>query len=497
MTRATGRPRWSGSGTLTIAAPPGGRTGGASPAAHQVPPNRDRTVTTSIAAAMVAKGIGLAAPLAITPVCFRYLGDQRYGLWMAVTALTGMAWFADLGLGNGLLTRLSRLADDARQQAREISSAYATVGVVAFALLGGLALVNPLMPWERLFNVRDPALAGEAATLVLLCFGAFVVNIPLTLIQRVQYASGQVVQSSVWQSVGALASMAAVLAAVAAGWSPLAVIACAVLSIPLTNLLNTVVYFGFQQTAKRPGPRLVDRATAAGLLRLGVRFFVLTTMSSIALNIDSPLVANVLGLTVAAHYAVVLKLFGVLSVFVGLVGMTVWPVNGAALSRGEVAWVRRNTRRLVLVYGVVVGSAGLVLVGWGHRLIELWVGDVDPATVPVSVLAALACWSFLVAVTSPLILVQNSVGLLRPQFVGWAAFLLIATALKIWGLRHYGLVAVPAAACVAYLVTMVPAAVFGYRDALRSSAPGMVPSPPEQIGYDTPKEGRPGVRVEG
>ncbi|WDZ87853.1 lipopolysaccharide biosynthesis protein [Micromonospora cathayae] len=423
-----------------------------------------------IATAMVAKGLGLAAPLVITPVCFRYLGDQRYGLWMAVTALTGMAWFADLGLGNGLLTRLGHLGDDPRQQAREISTAYATLGTVAAALLAGLVLLDPLVPWPRLFGVTDPTVAAEASTLVLLCFGAFAVNIPLSLIQRIQYARTQITQSNGWQSTGALASMLAVLGAITAGWSPLAVIACAVLTVPLTNLVNTLVYFWRQAPATRPGPTLVHRGTAMGLLRLGLRFFTLTTMSSIALNLDSPLVAHVLGLTVAAHYAVVGKLFGVLSVFVGLVGMTIWPVSGSALARGEVAWVRRNTRRMVLLYGVIVGTTGLALVGYGHRLLELWVGGVDVSVVPVGVLAALALWSFLVAVSSPLIVVQNSVGLLRPQFFGWAGFLLLATALKVWGLRHLGLVGLPLAACVSYLLTMWPAVLVGYRRALRRPA---------------------------
>ncbi|MGC4869590.1 lipopolysaccharide biosynthesis protein [Micromonospora sp. DT53] len=433
--------------------------------------DRDRTVTVGIAAAMVAKGIGLAAPLVITPACFRFLGDQRYGLWMAVTALTGMAWFADLGLGNGLLTRLSHLADDPRQQAREVSSAFATLGVVAVALLAGLLLVVPVVPWAALFNVSDPGVAAEAPALVLLCFGAFVVNIPLSLIQRIQYARGQVVQSNVWQSAGALVAMAAVLGAIAAGWEPLAVIACAVLAVPVTNLLNCVTYFWFQDRGRRPGPKLVHRTTAVGLLRLGLRFFALTAMSAIALNVDSPLVANVLGPTTAAHYAVVGKLFGVLSIFVGLVGMTVWPVNGAALARGEVAWVRRNTRRMVLLYGVIVGAVGVVLVGYGHQLIDRWVGGIDSTEIPVTVLVGLASWSLLIAVTSPLILVQNSIGLLRPQFVGWATFLLLATALKIWGLRQFGLAGLPAAACVAYVLTMWPAVLVGYRRALRRGEP--------------------------
>lgn len=432
---------------------------------------RGRTMTAGVATALVAKGFGLAAPLVVTPACFRYLGEQRYGLWMAVTALTGMAWFADLGLGNGLLTRLSRLGDDARQRAREISSAYATLGLVTVLLLTTLVVVEPLVPWSRLFSVTDPAVAAETSTLVLLCFGAFAVNIPLSLIQRIQYARTQIVQSNIWQTAGALLSMAAVLGAIAAGWTPLAVIACAVLTMPMTNLVNTIVYFWRQDPAARPGPRLVHRATGLGLLRLGLQFFALSAMSSIALNLDSPLVAHVLGLTTAAHYAVVGKLFGVLSVFVGLVGMAVWPVNGAALARGDVAWVRRTTRRMVLLYGLAVGTAGALLVRHGHRLMELWLGGADVSVVPVGVLAALACWSVLVAVSSPLIVVQNSAGTLRTQFFGWSGFLLLGTALKFWGLHRFGLVGLPAAACVAYLLTMWPAALVGYRRAVRAPAP--------------------------
>ncbi|WP_433392423.1 lipopolysaccharide biosynthesis protein [Micromonospora sp. KLBMP9576] len=434
-----------------------------------LPAGRDRTLTAGIASSLAAKGVGLAAPLVITPSCFRYLGDQRYGLWMAITALTGMAWFADLGLGNGLLTRLSHLADDAHQRAREISSAYTTLGVVAVALLSGLVLIEPLVPWARLFGVTDPALATEASALVLLCFGAFAVNVPLSLIQRIQYARAQVTQSNAWQATGALFSMAAVLAAIATGRGPLTVIACAVLAVPLTNLLNTLVYFWLQEPTARPRPGLVHRATAVGLLRLGLRFFALSAMSSIALNVDNPLVAHVLGLSVAAHYAVVGKLFGVLSVFVALVGMAVWPANGVALARGDTAWVRRTTRRMVLLNGLIVGTAGLGLVLCGHRLVQAWVGGVDVAVVPVAVLAGLAFWSFLVAVASPLLLVQNSVGLLRPQFVGWATFLLLATALKVAGLRQFGLVGLPVAGCLAYLLTMWPAAVLGYRRALANS----------------------------
>ncbi len=428
---------------------------------------RDRTVTAGITTAIASKGFGLAAPLVITPICFRYLGNERYGLWMAVTALTSMAWFADLGLGNGLLTRLSNLATDIPQQRREISSAYATLWIVAATLLSALVVVNPVIPWSHIFAVTDSNVAAEAPAMALLCFGTFFVNIPLSAIQRVQCARGQFVQSNLWQSFGAFLSMVAVVGTIAVGCVPLVVIAGAVVAVPLSNLLNTIVYFWWQQPETRPAVRHVSRATAKSLLGLGLQFFLLTLMSSTAVNADNPMVAHILGVNIAAHFAVVGKMFGVLSLFVFLVSMTLWSVNGNALSQGDVIWVRRNTRRMVLLCGSLVGTAGLILVAFGKQIIGVWVGDIDTSAMSREVLSGLACWSFLVAITSPLITVQNSIGMLKPQFIGWTSFLVVATFLKIWGLHHLGLAGLPSAACIAYVTTIWPPIIIGYRRALR------------------------------
>ncbi|MEK8106824.1 hypothetical protein NKG94_19885 [Micromonospora sp. M12] len=259
-----------------------------------LPVGRDRRLSVDIGTSLVAKGIGLAAPLVITP--------RASAIWESSGTACGWrsprspgwpgspTWGSATACSPGSVFRRRP-----RQRSREISSAYATLGVVAFALLAGLALVEPLVPWARVFGVTEPAIAAEASTLALLCFGAFAINVPLSLIQRIQYARAQITQSNAWQAAGALASMAAVLAAIAAGKGPLTVIGCAVLAVPVANLLNTLVYFWRQESTARPRPRLVHRATAVGLLRLGLQFFALSAMSSIALNVDSPLVAHVLG----------------------------------------------------------------------------------------------------------------------------------------------------------------------------------------------------------
>ena len=66
-----------------------------------------RALLTSTSA-VIARVISMAGPLITVPLALRYLGHERYGLWMTVTAMVGMFTFADLGLGNGLMTEVSQ-----------------------------------------------------------------------------------------------------------------------------------------------------------------------------------------------------------------------------------------------------------------------------------------------------------------------------------------------------------------------------------------------------
>lgn len=430
--------------------------------------SRSRALASGIVSSLAGRLVGLAAPLLITPLAFRSLGTERYGLWMAVTSLTGMALFADFGLGNGLLTRLARLhgTGERRAASREISSAYGVLGVLALLLLAALLATLRWVPWPELLNAANPAVAADARSVVLLCFGAFLVNMPLALIQRVQYAQQQVAQSNLWQAGGSLVSVALVYVAVTGGADEVLVIAAAVLAVPVVNLANSVCYFGWQNRELRPRPGLVAVPAARGLLRLGARFFLLSVLSSVALNLDGFLIGRVLGLPAAAAYAVVLRVFGLLTLFVTLVNLPLWPANGEALARGDLTWVRRTTPRMVYLSAFVVALPGLTLVLFGNDVLRLWVRSADLAPIPRPLFAALAVWSVLLAVAAPLFMVQNSVGLLRPQFVGWTACLLLAVPLKIVLAARVGLSGVAMASAATYALTVLPAAVVGYRGAL-------------------------------
>lgn len=431
---------------------------------------RNRRLTSGILTSLVSRGIAALVPLVMVPLTLNYLGTQLYGLWMAVAALTGMAAFADLGLGNGLMTKLAPCysSGDALAARRYVSNAYCMVVSLAVIMVLMLWALSGLIPWTSLFNVDDPAVATHANGIAMISLSAFLLNVPLSLVVRVQYAYQRVGQANIWQASGSLWSIPLVIGAVQLRLSPELVVMAAVIGPPLSNLLNSLWLFGRHLPDIAPRPRHVDRDTAGQLLGLGGQFLLLTIVMSLAMNADNLVIAHVLVLGSVTTYSVPARLFAQLGLLVSLVNLPLWPANGEALARGDVDWVRRITARMTLASALMVATPGLVLVLAGDRILSAWLGS-DIGASP-ALMAGLAVWWVMLAAISPRFMVQNSVGVVMPQLLGWSLYLLLSVPLKLWAASSFGVDAVPIAGVVVYALVVLPAAIWGYRKAMSEAS---------------------------
>lgn len=443
--------------------------------------DRSRRLVTGIATAALSRGTGAVVPLVLIPVTLSYLGADRYGLWMAVTALTAMAAFTDLGLGNGLMTKLAPCyaSGDAARARGYISSAYVVLTAVSLATCCLLWLLSGVIDWSSIFNASGAATPSDARNIALVCLTAFVVNIPLSLVVRVQYAYQQVGRSNIWQSAGSLSALPLTLGAVHASLPPVAVIAATVLGPVLVNVVNT----GWMYLRHMPeiGPRIdcVDPRIARELMRLGGLFFLLTIVWSLAVHADLLIVAHALGLESVTTYAVPLRLFNLLGFLVTLVNLPLWSANGDALAQGHLGWVRQTTRRMTLFSTLTALLPAIVLVLAGDRLLSTWFGV--PPGADHWLLGGLAVWMVTLAATSPRAMVQNAAGVVRPQLLGVALYLVLSVVGKWYGAKWYGIAAVPYVSIVAYLLTVVPCTVYGYRQVLTLHGPGGSRSEPVPV----------------
>jgi O-antigen/teichoic acid export membrane protein len=441
------------------------------PVTEQTPPqsggrDRSRRLVTGIATALASRAAGFIVPFVLVPVTLPYFGNDLYGLWMAVAALAGMAAFADLGLGSGLMTKLAPCyaTGETALARRYISTAYLSLSVLAATVTTLLWLFSGSIAWSSVFNVGDQVSPDQTKMISLICLTAFIWNVPLSLITRVQYAYQQVGRSNMWQTAAGVTGLGLVLAVVWAGLSPILVIVASVTAPLLVGALNTIWFFGRGFPRLRPTLRAVGTGTARELSRLSGLFFVLTMTISLATNADTLLIAHAVGLSSVAGYVVPAKLLAQLGLLVVLVNVPLWPANGEALASGQLDWVRRITRRMTVISVLAAGVPALALVAFGDWFFAVWLPV--PMGADRWLLAGLGAWWVLQAALSPRFMVQNAGGVIGPQLVGWTAFLLLSVAGKWYGAQWAGISAVPWVGVITYALTVGPAAVYGYRRTL-------------------------------
>jgi len=431
---------------------------------------RTKSLLRGIAGSVVSRGLGVLAPLLLIPVMLRYLGPTYAGLWMTLIAVAALTVFADLGLGNGLMTRLppALASNDLALARRLVSSSYAVLSVIALTVTAFLWATLPLGLWSSVFDPQGVADPRAVNLLAVACLTAFTVNVPCALVTRLFYATQRAASAALWQAAASLAPILPVLVFVGLDAGPVAVVLVSVIAGPVVNLISTGWFFTRISPTLRPARALVAWNDMGGMLKLGAQFFALTVALVVANSLDNLIIAQVLGLAAVTAFAVPARVFLQLGQVVSLINVPLWAANADALSRGEIAWVRRVTRRMILVSTAALVTVSVPLVLFGEELISLWTGE--PFDVPVLLTSGLAVWWLLMASLSPLFMVQNAAGVIRPQLVGWSAYAILSIPAKAYVAATEGAAAVPWVGVGLLIVTVVPTALHGYRVAMRQVA---------------------------
>lgn len=424
---------------------------------------RDRRLLLTIGISGLARMLTIIVPLVTTPITLRYLGPERYGLWMTVTSFVGMLTFADLGMGNGLLTLLSNShgRDDAAAIRRFISSAFCVLGLMAAMVTGALLAVGHLIPWGRLINTSSPELIAESRQVAFVCIVGFALSLPTSVVQRVQLALQDGFRSSLWQMAGNLASMALLVTAVHFRVGIALLVACVVMIPPLAATLNSWVYFGFERPEYRPGWSHIDRGAIRILLRMGALYLVLSVLTALSLSLDNVIVAHVMGIGAVAVFAIPARISAMLFAIINLINIPLWTATGEAFARKDFKWIRRTVARMILLSAGATFIFGVALVVIGPGAIQLWIGD--SITVPRSLLSGFAFWSFVLAVAAPLFMVLNGAGMLVSQIRMFCVFVPISLGLKVLLATRFGTAGVPWGTGAAYAVIILPLLVVALR----------------------------------
>jgi O-antigen/teichoic acid export membrane protein len=113
---------------------------------------------------MLARTVQMGTALITIPLTLKYLGNERFGLWMTISSVLAMATFADFGIGNGVLNTVASASgrDDIGAIRSAVSSGFAVLTCIAALLMSLFFIVYRLVDWANVFGVVSPQARAEA-----------------------------------------------------------------------------------------------------------------------------------------------------------------------------------------------------------------------------------------------------------------------------------------------------------------------------------------------
>jgi len=402
-----------------------------------------------------AKIVAIVTMLITIPLTLRYLGTERYGMWMTITSVVAMLGFADLGMGLGLMNAISEAhgQDDREAAERYVSSGFFMLLAVALLILAGFAAVYPFIPWERVFNVQSPQAireAGPAMAVFILCFLA---NMPLGVVRQVQLGYQEGFATSLWESAGRVLGLAGLLLVIylKAG---LAWLVLAMAGAPaLAWLLTSLVEYGFRRPWLRPRLRNYHRASARKVLHTGLFFFMLQMGVTLIYGSDNLIITQFLGPEAVTQYAIPYQMFSFSLAVFNILIAPFWPAYGEALARGDLLWVRKTLKRSLKIILLSTGLVSLFLVFYGNLILNIWVGPKVSPSVLLNV--GLGVWMVLLTFGGTLTILLNAANIFRFQVIFVSLTFIFSLIFKCLFIYYFQLVGIIWGTILAYVIFLI------------------------------------------
>lgn len=406
---------------------------------------------------------GALVVLVYAPMAREVLGPERFGVWMMLTAWTTLFAFADLGVGNAALNRVTAaLADDGDADRRRQRLGATIDAAVACTIVLGLLLLALAAAWAWLAPVPS-AVAGliapgnrtEVDVALALFAVIFALSLPAALGQKLQLGAQDGQWAGWTQFVASVLSLAAVpLVLQRGGGLPELVLATQGVSL----MVQAASALWWLRRRGLPWPRPLRAWRTPLLLKAlvveGAAFFGLQLAAAAAFQSDAVIVTQHLGAEVYGDYAVVQRIYllvgaGVVTALAGL-----WPAFGDAWLRRDVAWVRRTLRRALLAAGLSTLAAVLLL----QLLLPGWAVDplgAQAAPAPL-LLGLLGAWTVVETLGAVCAALLNGANLIRIQLALAATMAILAVAGKWWVTPLLGPAGAVLSTLLAYVLVSVP-----------------------------------------
>jgi O-antigen/teichoic acid export membrane protein len=404
---------------------------------------------------LAGRAVAVIVSFISVPLTVRYLGAERYGAWVTISAFMAWVALADLGLSNSLTNAVSEGYAKGHRNLMQDYIAAAFWSLAGVALLLGLIFFSVWgsLSWDQIFNVQTAQARAEVGPAVAIAFALFILNLPFSIISRIYGAHQEVAAANGWAAAGNILGLAALVAVTQFKGGLVSLVIAVSGTVLLVNVISAVWVFGCSKPWLFPRLVRVTWPAVRKLSSLGGMFFVVQVAALVLFQTDNLIIAHYLGAAAVTPYSVTWRLFTYTSLFQILASPSFWPAYAEALSRGDRSWVRRSFRLNFRITVVSTAALALPLVLFGSWFIDKWAGRA--AVPPYALLPWMGIWSVIYAAMSTQSCLLASAGRLKAQMIYSILAAAVNLLLSITLVQRIGLTGVIMGTVGAFLICVV------------------------------------------
>jgi O-antigen/teichoic acid export membrane protein len=423
--------------------------------ASEVREKRVRRLFHGLGSAVVSKGIVMLSNALSIPICIRYLGGEKFGIWTTISTVLTMLLVLDLGVANSLTNFVSEAyARNDRQYASRYTTTALAIMIGIAGLLGlGVAMVWSHLDWYHLFNLSSREEAPAVSSSVAVAIVIFLIDLPSRLATRVLGGYQELRTASLFTALGGIGNLIAIIMLVYFQAGLPAMVAGSSVALVGSDLLCLIWLIFFYKPWLRPRMTHLSRAAARRMMRLGVEFFLIQIAGLVVFNSDNLVITHYLGPAEVARYSVAWRLVGYAAILQTLISPALWPAFSEAFDRGDLIWVRNTFHRIMGITMSVALVLAIFFAVSGRWMIRIWATD---AAVPSQTLMLLmATWVLISTFMNNTATVLASKGRTRVQAWCSVASSAVNLALSIWLVQHIGAIGVILGTILSYGAVLI------------------------------------------
>ena len=351
----------------------------------------------------------------MVPVTLGFLNKTEYGLWLTIFAFLNWSNVFDLGINNGLKSKLiyAFSKGDMHLAKREISTTYSIMLVFAMLLIFCFLVASYFINWNAVFDYPQ---GTNLKLIVVLPMVLFLLKLYTDIIYAVLLADQRTgLFNFLYLLINVFSLLGVYLLSKLEVTEKLLTIAILLSVIPLAvSIVCNVYFFSSSYRSIRPTFLKFDASLIKSTISQGLKFFIIQLAVLVLLSTDNFIIIHLFSPADVTNYGICYKFFTLFTLGWTTIILPYWSAFGDAFYRSEIEWIKRTVRKLILLW-VALNLLLAVTLLFINPIYILWVGNT--VTIPYSLSIATAVFISIFSLSNIFNYFINGIGKIQVSLI--------------------------------------------------------------------------------